>query len=1344
MTQNMQTAYSDTASVDLLPVSFSQRRLWFLDRLEPDNPAYVIPGGVRLRGDLNEEALGKALAAVIERHEVLRTSIRVVDGEPNQVIHSPMPFPLTHYDLTDLSDDKLWRAVRQHANDLAVIPFDLKTAPLVRGRLLRMASEDHVLLVAMHHIVSDGWSMGIFMRDVAAFYAETVGGPKADLPELSIQFGDYAAWQEETLSGPRLQQSLDAWRTHLEDAPALLTLPTDRPRPRTQTFRGATESFDVSAELTERLLALGREHNATLLMILTAAFGVLLGRLAGQRDVVVGTPVANRSRSELEPLIGFFINTLPLRVQFDDDPSFAGLLQRFRDVALDAYTHQDIPFERLVEELTPTRDLAYTPIFQAMLNLLNLPETQAELPGLTLETLELPDQTAKFDITLTVHEEDGLLRGFAEYNTDLFEATTIRHWLAAWATLLEAIAADPECPVSRLPLLGDAERTAAIAASEGPAIAIPQRAVHTAILERALERPKDVAISGPGGDLTWGQLSARIRSVAAALRQAGVSPGDRVAVLIERSSDLPALLLGVHAAGAAYVPLDPIYPAERIATMIEDSGATLLLTGGDLDAAIDMRLPKLLAEDIDSDPVDDVAEPDGTDDAYIIFTSGSTGRPKGVAVGHRALTNFLSSMAREPGMSEEDKLLAVTTVSFDIAALELFLPLWCGGSLTVASREEAADGERLAALLKDSGATVMQATPVTWRMLRAAGWPGDKKFRVLCGGEAMPADLATDLVRKVGGLWNLYGPTETTIWSSVSEITQRLLVQQESGRPMPIGRPIANTRMLVLDPWQEPVPPGAPGELYIGGAGVARGYHGQPDLTAERFLADPFGKAEDRLYRTGDLVRRRTNGMYEFLGRIDQQVKLRGFRIELEEIEAALRDQPAVADAAVALIGKDDRARLAAFVVTAPDTDLETIDLREPLRRRLPDYMIPSSISTIDALPLTANGKIDRKKLPGLTDAVDVRERTAPKDEIEAQVLKIWSAVMDRPDLGTTDDFFAIGGHSLLAIRLMGEINAAFDRELPLATLFQSPTVAGLAAALKLPDRPRSQTVTVPLAQGDAEIPLFVIPGAGGNPFYLTEVGRMMKGQRSVIAFEAPGLNGVDDPLRSMDAYAELYLEGIRHVQPKGPYYFLGHSFGSHVAYEITRRLVEQGETIGRFIVIDTAAPILDHNPIDTEVDFPSWVAELGRIAEVMLGRPVHVDEDYLRSHDEDAQISHLADAMARAGWITLDAKERRIRGLLNVYRSALSIFYHPTSRLPLEPVLLKAEETETGTALSNAELADPSLRQLLFRPAWGWEELFSKPVRIRKIPGSHNSIVVEPHVSSLAQVVLEEIGDAP
>jgi len=1341
----LEKAAPNMVDVDLLPASFSQRRLWFLDRLEPDSPAYLISGGLRLHGRLDRDALGQALDAVIARHEALRTSIAVIDGNPIQAVHPPMAFPLAEFDLTDLAGETARRAVRQHAGNEVALPFDLETAPLVRGRLLKLAQDDHVLLVTMHHIVSDGWSVGIFARDFSELYAAAVDGRPSRLPALAIQFGDYAAWQEETLSGPRLDTLIESWRTMLDGAPPLLTLPTDRPRPHEQTYSGAAEPFDLPAGLTTALKDLSRRRDATLLMVLLAAFGVLLGRLAGQRDVVIGTPVANRTRSELESLIGFFVNTLALRVRFDDDPTFSGLLERIRETALDAYASQDMPFERLVEALAPARDLGHGPIFQAMIILQNLPEAKVDLPGLAMEPLDLPTRTAKFDLTLTLHEADGRLTGVLEYNSDLFRAETIRHWLAALRTLLEAAAANPDLTVERLPLLDAAARAAAIAAGAGPLTDIPDRPVHARILAGAEAHPDRPAVSGPGGILTFGQLAARIRGVAAKLRTAGVVPGDRVAVLVERGVDLPAMLLGVQAAGAAYVPLDPIYPEERLCTMIEDSGAVLLLTERRLASLVETALPVVLAGDIVPDPMAEIAPPEMDGDAYVIFTSGSTGRPKGVVVGHRGLANFMASMAREPGMGEDDILLAVTTVSFDIAALELFLPLWCGGRVVIASRDESANGERLSGLLESARATVMQATPVTWRMLRAAGWRGGKGFRALCGGEAMPGDLAADLIGVVGRLWNLYGPTETTIWSSLHEVKAKIMTSLEDAGPVPIGRPIANTRMVVLDRWMEPVPAGAPGELFIGGAGLARGYEKRPDLMADRFVADPFGRPGDRLYRTGDLARRRADGVFEFLGRVDQQVKLRGFRIELGEIETTLRSRDDVADAAVVLAGSGERAHLVAFVVAAAPTPAVE-NLRESLRRRLPDYMVPAAFRFVDGLPRTANGKVDRKTLAGQTaDAVAADgERIAPRDEIEERLATVWAQILGRPGLGVTDDFFAAGGHSLLAINLMTAVNEAFGRTLPLTTLFQAPTVAGMAAILREAEPAREQTVTVPLAEGRAATPLFVFPGAGGNPLYLMELGRVMNGQRRLIGFQAPGLDGISEPLKSMELYAERYLAGVRAAQPRGPYYFLGHSFGSHLAFEITRRLLDQGETVARFIVVDTAAPVIDHNPIDTEREFPDWILELANIAQAMLGRKVEVDDAYLRTHDEEEQIHHLAAAMRRAGWITLDANVQRLRGLLNVYREALLIFYRPTVRLAVDAVLLKAEETATGTVLSEAEQADPSLRALLHRPAWGWEELFAKPVRVHHVPGAHNTIVVEPHVRVLAGKVMEEMADAP
>ena len=1069
------------------PLSFSQERLWILDQLEPGNASYNMPVALRLQGLLDVNALAASFTEIVRRHEVLRTVFASHDGRPVQVIREPAPFDLH---VVDVESEP---TARRLAATEASRPFDLAQGPLLRASLLRLAPDDHLLIANMHHIVSDGWSMGIFVAEIAALYGAYVAGRPSPLPDLQVQYADFAEWQRSWLSGEVLERQMRYWRERLAGAPALLELPTDRPRPPVQTFNGLRRSFVLPPELSEALMALTRRTGTTPFMLLLAAFEVLLHRYTGADDIVVGTPIANRTRKEIEPLIGFFVNTLVLRNELGDEPAFADLLARVREGALGAFAHQDLPFERLVEELRPERHLAYSPLFQVMFTLQNAPMASLDLPGLTLSPVESANRASRFDWTLSFSATPGGMGGYLEYNTDLFDGATIGRALQSLETLLAAVAADPGARVSELPLLPEAERWQVLEAWNDTPAPAWESPVHELFAAQAARTPDATALVCRGEALSYSELDRRSSRVAGLLASLGAGPDVPVALAMERSLEMVVGLLGIWKAGAAYLPLDPAYPEDRLAFMLEDSEAPILVTHGALpDRAWSGKVVRL-------SPGGDVEETSGVPTgsgpdhlAYILYTSGSTGRPKGVQVTHRALANFLGAMRREPGLDPEDVMVAVTSLSFDIAGLELWLPLLIGARVVLAAREEAADGLLLRDLVETSGGTVLQGTPATWRLLIAAGWQGGSTFKALCGGEAFPPALASALRERAGSVWNLYGPTETTVWSSVAAVEQ-----VAEGAPVSIGRPIDATEIYLVDPNGEPVPVGVPGELRIGGVGLARGYLGRPDLTAERFVPNPFGDGgRDRLYRTGDLARWRPDGTLECLGRIDHQVKLRGFRIELGEIEAALARHPAVAQAAAAIRGEEERSQIVAYVVARPDAGpIDATEIRVAVRRSLPDYMVPTTVMELDALPLTPNGKVDRKALPEPERArTAAKEYVAPSTPVEEILAGIWAGVLgmgEESRVGAHDNFFDLGGHSVLAIQIVARARQA-GLDLTPMQIFQHPTVAGLAAVASVSEgampaaelAPVAEEGTVDLAAAnlnDDDLALF-LAGLGGGP----------------------------------------------------------------------------------------------------------------------------------------------------------------------------------------------------------------------------------------------------------------------
>ena len=1027
------------------PLSFAQQRLWFLDQLEDGNVAYNVPSAIRLKGKLDLDTLEAALNDVVARHESLRTIFGQDENGPVQIIAPELTLALLRVDMSGIQAGK----IAAELTHLAREPFDLAHGPLLRLHALRIAADEHIVALVIHHIIADAWSLNILFGELMSCYDARQRGEAANLPALPVQFADFAIWQRNWLTGTELERQLEFWKTILVGAPAAITLPTDRPHPPAQSYNGAIISRTLGAELGTRLEALARQHHATLFMTLLAAFDVLLARYSGEDDIVVGTPIAGRNRSETEGLIGFFLNTLCLRADLSENPSFSDLLQQVSRNTLNAYAHQDLPFESLVEALKPPRDTSRTPLFQVLFTLQNSPATAKKFDDLQLEGVQLNQNTAKFELSLGVQETpDGLLAGF-EYNTDLFDRDTIEVMFDHFERILTGIVANPGCAVRDLPMLAADEEQALLSDRNATAQSYPrEQTLHELFATQVRERPDAEAVVCAGQSLSYAELNRQVHKLARCLRELGAGPDTPVALCTERSLDMVTGVLGILKAGAAYVPLDPAYPAERIAYMLEDSSAPILVTQAALLAEMPTdgiatvcidQLPDNAAAAGDDLPDNGV---DGSALAYIIYTSGSTGKPKGVQLEHKSVINFLTSMAKTPGFSNSDRLLAVTTLCFDISVLELLLPLTTGGTVVVATRDESVDGYALGKLIRAARITVMQATPATWRMLIQAEWAGNRELKVLCGGEALDRELAANLHQLSAGVWNMYGPTETTIWSSCH-------LYKPADAVISVGKPIGNTQFYILDNRQRPVPAGVSGELYIGGDGVARGYRERPELTAERFLDNPFRRGE-RMYRTGDLARFLKNGQVQVLGRTDFQVKLRGYRIELGEIEAAMQSHRAIGQSVVVL--REDTPgdqRLVGYLKTdlSPDA-FDTNELREHLYALLPQYMVPSAFVILDKIPLTPNGKVNRKALPA-PDWGAEQEYVAPETPTEQQLAEIWQGVLQIEKIGTQDNFFVLGGHSLLATQLVARIRHAMNIELPLLYIFDYPSIAALATAVE-------------------------------------------------------------------------------------------------------------------------------------------------------------------------------------------------------------------------------------------------------------------------------------------------------
>lgn len=1010
------------------PLSHAQARLWLLDRLEGGSRRYNLVTATRLRLPIAPEAVARALGEVVRRHEVLRTRFVMAGAEPLQVpiVDGPVDFAVVDHE--SVPPEERPAVAARACHDESRVTFDLAAAPPVRVRLLRFAPDDHVLVLNLHHIVTDARSLDIFARDFERAFAGEALAP------LTVQYADYAAWQRSEVAGARLQAGIDFWTRELAGLPELLPLPTDYPRPATQTYRGGSVPVHVPAPLVAALQQVARRAGASLFMAVQAVIALVLSRQTGSGDIPIGAPVTNRPFPELEPLIGFFANTVVLRCRIDQETTFRELLARTKDTTLAAFAHQDTPFEKLVETLHVRRDLSYSPIFQVMLSYLNREGPAAAADG--RERLSLPQTDALSDLDWQLRETANGLTGFLMYAADLFTPVTVERLVARFVQAIESVCANPDARVADLEVMPAGERALLLDGWNATAADYPRdRTVHSLFEDQARRTPDAAAVTGAGETWTYRELDEHANAIAIDLARRGVGPGTRVGLSVERTPSMLAALLGILKTGASYVPLDPGFPADRLAFMASDAGLALTIADADLAA--------LSRERAVAGPAVPVS-PDGV--MYTIYTSGSTGRPKGVMIPHRAAVNFLWSMARQPGLTAHDSFLAVTTLSFDIAVLELFLPLVVGARVVLAQRADTADPHRLIALLEREAITVMQATPATWKMMLAAGWRGRQELTILCGGEALPRDLSRELGPRCAALWNMYGPTETTVWSAVRKVTPQA---EPAGGVEPIGHPIANTQLYVTSPDGALVPVGAVGELCIGGDGVALGYRNQPDLTAERFVADPFSAAPDaRLYRTGDRVRRQPDGTVEFLGRLDHQVKVRGFRIELGEIESVLGGHPAVAQCALMVRGADQDTTLAAYYVARDQGPGATLDdLREHLRRSVPDYMVPSAFVRLDSMPLTPNGKIDRAQLPAVERPV-AAAGDAPVTGTERAVAGLWEAVLQVSRPARDANFFDLGGHSLLIVHLHQQLVATLGATCDTLDLFRYPTIRQQAALL--------------------------------------------------------------------------------------------------------------------------------------------------------------------------------------------------------------------------------------------------------------------------------------------------------
>lgn len=1072
-------------TTNTFPLSFSQQRLWFLEQFEPGSPIYNVPCTVRMIGTLNATALEKALNSIIQRHEVLRTTFSTVNDQPVQVINGELALPLDIIDLRLESLPEREAIATRLAVEKARQPFDLSVGPLWRSTLLRLEDAEHWLLLTMHHIVSDGWSLGLLLHEIRAFYDSFLHVQETALPKLSIQYADFACWQRKWMQGEVLDTQLSYWKKQLAGGPPVLELITDYPRPAAQTYNGLLQSFNWPLALLNGLNELARRENATLFMVLLAAFHVLLYRYSGQDDINIGIPIANRNRAETDPLIGFFINTLVMRGDLSGNPTLLEFLARIREVTLGAFAHQDLPFEMLMEETHDQRDMSHTPFFQEMFVLNNAPIQSLELPGLKLTPVEIDNCTAKFDLVLSMMEEKDGLYGKMEFNTDLFRPSTIERMILHLQHLVEDIVENPRQHLDDLQMMSKSERYLVLQAWNDTALgATADKCAHELFSQQVEKTPDSVAVVLGREKLTYAELDRRANQLAHHLKRMGIGPEVSIGVCLERSLEMVVSLLAILKAGGVYIPMDPAFPRERISYMIEDAHVSVLITQQSLisglgflisensDQSFPIRNPqpairnlKVLCIDSDSEIItrespDAVAcevFPDNL--AYVIYTSGSTGQPKGVLVSHRAIADHCLDMQRHYHLTANDKVLQFAAANFD-ASLEQILTTVISGATLVLRGEEIWSTSEFHDMMVEHGLTVINPPTAYWHQL-AQEWaespelvPTQLPRLVIAGGDQMLPEGVSQWRRtplRSVPLLNAYGPTETIITTTTFPV-HTLSPQAETDQRIPIGKPLQNRKAYILDREGQPVPLGVPGELCLGGERLARGYLNRPDLTAEKFVPDSFsGEEGARLYRTGDLARYLGDGNIEFLGRVDQQVKIRGFRIELGEIESAMRQYAGVRQAVV-LAREDDPGdkRLVAYVALEEGANASTADLREYLREKLPEYMVPTAFVILEQMPVNAVGKIDRKALPAPAqdDIAAARDFVAPRTPIEQTLADIVVDVLKLERVGVHDNFFDLGGHSMMATRVISRLRQIFQVDIPLRSLFEAPTIEGLALSI--------------------------------------------------------------------------------------------------------------------------------------------------------------------------------------------------------------------------------------------------------------------------------------------------------
>jgi amino acid adenylation domain-containing protein len=1324
-----------------LPLSFAQQRLWFLHQLSPDSTAYNLLEALRLEGALNLVALEQSLTELIRRHEILRTTFPMVDGKPVQRIAPPSTVTWQIEDLQGLSTEEQTAQFRQMAIAAALKPFDLAGEPLVQFTLLKLSPYSYILLLKMHHIIYDGWSLSIFFGELSQLYEAFTQGLPSPLAELPIQYADFAVWQRQWLTGEVLDRQLNYWREQLAGLTPILELSTDYPRPPVQTFQGGVECFQLDRHLTQRLKQLSQESDATLFMTLLAAFLVLISRYSGQLDLVVGSPIANRNSKSVEPLMGFFANTLAFRGNLSGNPSFREFHEQVRQTTLSAYAHQDLPFEMLVEKLQLDRDLSRNPLVQVLFSLQNTPQSSSNLSGLIIENMPLPlDVRARFDLEVNYWEIPGGLEGVWCYNSDLFDATTITRIGEHFQTLLQAIVANQEMRISELPLLSPAQRHQLLVEWNDTQVDYPHDlCIHELFAEQVERNPDAVAVAFEEQQLTYDELNCRANQLAHCLRSLGVGADVLVGICVERSLEMIVGLLGILKAGGAYVPLDPDYPQERLSFMLADTQIKVLLTQQNLVEKLQKHQVKLVCLDTDSPVIAQcsqdnaiappIADVQATNLAYVIYTSGSTGQPKGVEVVHRGVNRLLFGV-NYVHLDETQRFLQIAPISFDASTFEIWGAL-LHGARCVLFPESIPTAKSLSEEIHKHGITVLWLTSALFNSIIDDDPQALSEIKqLLIGGEALSLAHVNRAFETLPftQIINGYGPTESTTFTCCYPIPRKIETTIES---IPIGSPIANTQVYILDDYLQPVPVGVPGELHIGGAGLARGYLNRPELTQEKFIPNPFDNS--KLYKTGDLARYLPDGNIEYLGRIDHQVKIRGFRIELGEIEAVLSQHEDVQISCV-IVREDTpgEKQLVAYIVPQKDVTLTTSELRQFLGNKLPGYMIPSAFVMLDSLPLTPNGKVDRRALKAPAHTSNSDRFIEVRNQLELKLLQIWSNILKIDKIGVQDNFFDLGGHSLLAPYLMTQIKQQIGKDIPVKDLFQNPTIEQLAAIIQKESDDSSPSCLVAIQPNGSNLAFFCVPGAGGRPFYFYHLGRCLGDDQPLYSFEN-NLYQELGAITHIEDMASIYIEAMQAVQPQGPYFLGGHSYGGNVAFEMAQQLRNQGQEVALLAIVDSSAPTYKDKQMLIDYinwDHARWLVEVSKGIEVYLEKNVDISYETLQSLTVDEQLKYVLQYFKMANMLPPNAEITQLTNIVQAYKNSCLclVDYVPKQPYPGKLTILRANEDlpEDPNGYLNAEVSqDLSL---------GWSEFSSEPVDIHFVLGNHITIMVEPHVQVLAE----------